>query len=104
MPLGAMKILAPIGNEAIYICERHGFDVRLGNVLVYHGAARFAIGEQEEGLADMCRGIALWRRTSGMFHVTQWISELVPCLLQFGRTDAAARALQEAEELISKTE
>ena len=102
--LGRDEDLVSIGNEAIDICERHGFDVRLGNVLVYHGAARFAIGEQEEGLADMCRGIALWRRTSGMFHVTQWISELVPCLLQFGRTDAAARALQEAEELISKTE
>ncbi len=102
-PLGRNAELIAAGTEAIEICERHGFNARLGNVLVYHGAARFEIGEHEAGLADMQRGIDLWRRTSGSLHVTQWLSEFVPCLLQLGRTEAAERALQEAETIIVAT-
>ncbi|MBN9511164.1 MAG: AAA family ATPase [Alphaproteobacteria bacterium] len=102
-PLGRNAELIAAGAEAIEICERHGFNARLGNVLIYHGAARFEIGEHEAGLADMQRGIDLWRRTSGSLHVTQWIGELVPCLLRLGRTEAAERALQEAEAIIAAT-
>jgi tetratricopeptide (TPR) repeat protein len=103
-PLGRDAEAILIGNGAVEICERHGFVARLGNVLVYRGAARFAIGERQEGLADMRHGIALWRRTSGTLHITQWISEFVSCLLQVGRTEEAERALQEAEEIIEKTD
>ena len=93
-----------IGNVCIGICEQHGFNARLGSVLVYRGAARLSIGEREEGLADMRRGIAIWRQTSGTFHLTLRISELVPWLLRLERMGEAEQALQEAEEIVGKTE
>jgi class 3 adenylate cyclase/tetratricopeptide (TPR) repeat protein len=93
-----------IGNEAIEICERRGFIARLGGVLFERGEARLAIGDREEGLEEMRRGKALWHRTSGTFHVTQYISEFVPCLLKVGRTVEAEHALQEAEAFIAKTD
>jgi tetratricopeptide (TPR) repeat protein len=93
-----------IGNVCVGICERHGFNARLGNLLVFRGAARLAIGERDEGLADMRRGMAIWRKTSGTFHLTQLISELVRCLLRLERTGEAEQALQEAEEIVGKTE
>jgi tetratricopeptide (TPR) repeat protein len=103
-PLGHFAESVDIGNVCAGICERHGFNARLGNVLVFRGAARLAIGEREEGLSDMRRGIAIWRQTSGTFHVTQLISELVQCLLRLERIGEAEQALQEAEEIVGKTE
>jgi tetratricopeptide (TPR) repeat protein len=92
-----------IGNVCAGICEQHGF-VRLGGVLLQRGVARLAIGEREEGLAEMRDGIALWRRTSGSFAVTGVISDLVECLLRLERIGEAEQALPEAEELLTKTE
>ena len=102
--LGRYAESLSVGNECFDICDRHGFDARLGSVLVYRGAARFGIGERPQGLAEMSRGVALWQQTSGRLHVTQWISEFVACLLQDGNTDEADHALRDAEEIIDKTE
>jgi len=91
-------------NESIAICERHGFDARMASLLVYRGAARFAIGERREGLADTRNGITLWRKTSGSFHGSMFISEFVRCLLQDGNTDEADLSLRDAEEIVGATE
>jgi len=91
-------------NVSIAICERHGFNARMGNSLVYRGLARFAMGERREGLADARNGLTLWRRTSGSFHGSMYISEFVHCLLQDGSTDEADLSLRDAEEIVGRTE
>jgi len=91
-------------NESIAICERHGFDARVGSLLVYRGAARFAIGERREGLADTRNGITVWRKKSGIFNVSKYISEFVRCLLQDGGMDEADLSLRDAEEIVGTTE
>jgi predicted ATPase len=103
-PLGRYAESIQIGTECISICERHGFNARLGSMLVYHGAARVATGDGSQGLSDMRRGIALWQRTSGGLHTTQYISELVSCFLRLNQTTEADHVLQSAEEIISNTE
>jgi tetratricopeptide (TPR) repeat protein len=103
-PIGRDAESIDVGNLCADICERHGFNARLGNVLVFRGAARVATGEPGEGLADMRHGLAQGRRACGTFHVTQLISELVQCLLRLERTEEAEQALKEAEEILGKTQ
>jgi tetratricopeptide (TPR) repeat protein len=104
IPLGRNAESVEIGDVCVSICELHGFNARLGNVLVFRGAARLGIGEPEEGLADIRRGLTLWRRVSGAFHLTQMISEVAKCLLHHKRTFEAEQVLREAEEIIEETE
>jgi tetratricopeptide (TPR) repeat protein len=103
-PLGRNAESVDVGNMCVSICERHGFNARLGNVLVFRGAARVAIGEREDGLADMRRGLSMWRQVSGTFHLTQMFSDFVQCLLRLGRLDEAEQALREAEGIVGNTE
>ena len=44
-----------------------------------------ALGRIGEGLADMRRGIDLWQQTSRRLHLTQYMSELVSCLLHYNQ-------------------
>jgi class 3 adenylate cyclase len=104
IPLGEYAAAIPIANECFQICDRHGFNARMGTILVYGGAARFGVGDRQQGLAEMRRGLALWLHTSGNFHRTQWIGEFVRCLLEDGKTDEADLALRDAEEIIANTE
>jgi tetratricopeptide (TPR) repeat protein len=43
-------------DNAIAICERHGFNTRIGNVLQHRGPALFELGEEEQGLSDLKKG------------------------------------------------
>ena len=104
LPLGRYAECAPILDECFEICDRYGFNARMGVLRVYRGAAWFGLGEKERGLTDMRSGLAIWRQTSGTFHLTHWISEFVRCLLHDGKIGEADRTLQKAEEIIENTE
>jgi hypothetical protein len=56
------------GEEAIELCERHGFVARLGTVLLQTGGTHCRLGETERGLTETRRGLELWRRTSSRLH------------------------------------
>lgn len=60
--------------------------------------------EREQGLAEMRRGVNLWRKLSGNFHMTHWLSEFVDCLLQADQNQEADCALQEAEQISANTD
>jgi class 3 adenylate cyclase/tetratricopeptide (TPR) repeat protein len=57
-------------DNALAICEKHGFDTRIGNVLQHRGPALFELGDKEGGLADIQRGVTLWRWSNGMFFLS----------------------------------
>jgi tetratricopeptide (TPR) repeat protein len=92
------------GNAAVAICEQHGFHLRLGTVLMLRGAALCGRGDTDRGLAEVRRGLALWRKASGIFEMTQNLSGLAECLLQAGFTDEAAAAVSEAEQIAADTD
>jgi predicted ATPase len=52
--------------RAIEICEEGGFAVWLAHARLLHGRARAALGEPEEGIAEMAEGYAEWVATGAM--------------------------------------
>ncbi len=101
--LGRFAEGIPIANEAVNICERHGFRARLGSVLIVRGILHFELGDIERGLTEMCRGIDVWRETSGRFHLSEWLSYLVDRLIRADRRDEADTFLLEGERIVDET-
>ena len=91
-------------DRAIEICEKYGFDARIGNVLLHRGPALFELGDQERGLVDIQRGVDLWRKTSGTFMLARNVAILAEYQLRANRLEAACANLSEAERLAETTE
>jgi tetratricopeptide (TPR) repeat protein len=91
-------------DRAVEICERYGFDSRVGNVLLHRGPVLFELGDEERGLADLQRGVALWRKTSGSFMLARNMTMLADYQLRAGHLGQAHTSLGEAERLAETTE
>ena len=91
-------------DRAIEICGKYGFDARIGNVLLHRGPMLFALGDEERGLADLERGVAFWRKTSGLFMLARNMMMLADYQLRANHLDQARASLQEAERLAETTE
>jgi tetratricopeptide (TPR) repeat protein len=86
-------------DQAIAICEKHGFDTRIGNVLQHRGPALFELGDKESGLADIQQGLTLWRQRNGTFFLARNLAKLAEYQLRAGRLEPARASLAEAEHL-----
>jgi DNA-binding response OmpR family regulator/class 3 adenylate cyclase/tetratricopeptide (TPR) repeat protein len=91
-------------DRAIEICQKYGFDARIGNVLLHRGPALFELGDKERGLVDIQRGVDLWRKTSGTFMLARNVAILAEYQLRANRFEAACISLGEAERLAETTE
>jgi class 3 adenylate cyclase/tetratricopeptide (TPR) repeat protein len=91
-------------DEAAVICERHGFEARLGTVLFQRGMALFGLGRIDQALTTVARGLDLWRNTSRRFHMTSYLCEFTDGLIRCGRIDFAEGALAEAEQIAAETD
>jgi tetratricopeptide (TPR) repeat protein len=90
-------------DDALAICERHGFS-RIGNILQHRGPALFELGEKERGLADIHRGVALWRERSGSFFLARNLAKLAEYQLRADQLEGARTNLDEAEHLAETTD
>jgi class 3 adenylate cyclase/tetratricopeptide (TPR) repeat protein len=102
--VGRFKDALLSGNEAIEICERHGFFARLGVVLLWTGAAYCGVGETERGLAEFRRGLDLWRKTSGQFHMSSFLTMFADCLVRAQRYEELDLTLREVEQIVRETD
>ena len=84
-------------DRAIAICEKHGFDTRIGNVLFHRGLSLFELGEQRRGLADLQRGVAQWREQNGIFFLARNLAKLAEYQLRANQLEQARANLGEAE-------
>jgi tetratricopeptide (TPR) repeat protein len=91
-------------DNALVICEKHGFDTRIGNVLQHRGPALFELGDEQRGLADIQRGVALWRERSGTFLLTRNLAKLAEYQLRAHQFEQARANLAEAEGLAETTD
>jgi tetratricopeptide (TPR) repeat protein len=91
-------------DHAIAICERHGFNTRIGNVLYHRGPSLFELGDEEGGLADLQRGTAQWRERNGIFFLARNLTKLAEYQLRANQTEQARANLGEAERLVETTE
>jgi class 3 adenylate cyclase/tetratricopeptide (TPR) repeat protein len=102
--VGRYAEAAACADRAIEICERFGFDARIGNVLLHRGPVLFEGGDEERGLADLQRGIALWRKTSGNFMLARNMMMLADYQLRANQLAEARTSLADAERLAETTE
>lgn len=91
-------------DRAIEICEKYSFDARIGNVLLHRGPALFDLGDKERGLAELERGVALWRKTSGLFMLARNMMMLADYQLRAQQFERSCISLGEAERLAEMTE
>jgi tetratricopeptide (TPR) repeat protein len=73
-------------------------------VLLHRGPALFELGDKERGLADIQRGVDLWRKTSGTFMLARNVAILAEYQLRTNRLDEASISLSESERLAETTE
>lgn len=91
-------------DRAIEMCEKYGFDARIGNVLLHRGPALFELGDEERGLAELQWGVAQWRKASGLFMLARNMTTLADYQLRAKQLEAARATLCEAERLADATE
>jgi tetratricopeptide (TPR) repeat protein len=91
-------------DRAMEICEKYGFEARIGNVLLHRGPVLFDLGDEARGLADLQRGIALWRRASGIFMLARNMTLLADYQLRANQLEQARASLAEAERHAETTE
>jgi class 3 adenylate cyclase/tetratricopeptide (TPR) repeat protein len=91
-------------DGAIAICTKHGFESRIGNVLLHRGPPLFDLGEKEQGLADLERGVTQWRERSGIFMLARNLARLAEYQLRANQRELADANLREAEVLAETSE
>ena len=84
--------------------RRYGFEARIGNVLLHRGPVLFDLGDEARELADLQRGIALWRRASGIFMLARNMTLLADYQLRANQLEQARASLAEAERHAETTE
>jgi tetratricopeptide (TPR) repeat protein len=91
-------------DNALAICEKHGFNTRIGNVLQHRGPALFELGDEERGLADIQQGVTVWRERSGSFFLARNLAKLGEYQLRANQLEPARASLDEAERLAETTD
>ena len=91
-------------DHALAICEKHGFNTRIGNILQHRGPALFELGEEEQGLSDIKEGVTLWRERNGIFLMARNLAKLGEYQLRARQLEQARASLNEAEHLAETTE
>jgi predicted ATPase/class 3 adenylate cyclase len=92
-------------EAAIALCTAHGFAYYLAWAAILRGWAVAAQGQHEEGLAQMCQGLAALRATGGEVRLPYYLTLLAEVYGQAGQVEAGLTLLAEAlAHAHSKTE
>ena len=89
-------------RRAIEVCESGGFVQWLAHARVLHGRLRAALGELDEGLAEMARGHAQWAATGAVVTRPFYAVLQAEGLALAGRPDEALPLVAEAHALIGR--
>jgi class 3 adenylate cyclase/tetratricopeptide (TPR) repeat protein len=103
MSFGRWTEAVACADDALAICEKHGFS-RIGNILQHRGPALFELGDEERGLADIQRGLAFWRERSGSFFLARNLAKLAEYQLRANQLGQARASLDKAEHLAETTD
>jgi tetratricopeptide (TPR) repeat protein len=82
--------------------QRHSF--YLGHGMVLHGWARAAQGQVEEGIAEICQGIATFRATGAQTWIPHFLGLQAETYARAKRTDDGLASVAEGLALADKTE
>jgi class 3 adenylate cyclase/predicted ATPase len=88
--------------KAVEICEEGGFAVWLAHAKLLHGRARAALGEAEEGIAEMADGYSRWVATGAMVTRGFYLVLRAEGLALAGRPDEGLALLRVAMDVVTR--
>jgi predicted ATPase len=95
--------VAELADAARLLCSQHGFAQWAAQAAFQRGWASFALGEEEEGLAEMRRGLADWQAMGVVLLTPFWFAHLTAAHVALGKRDAAESLISNALEEIART-
>jgi predicted ATPase len=91
-------------EELVALANEHGFPYWLGIGLIWHGWSLAALGQAQEGISLLAKGLSELRAT-GAVHVTpSALSLLADAYAKVGQPDEGLNCLAEAEQIIETTD
>lgn len=90
-------------EASIVISNEQGFPLPLAWATTLRGWALAELGQQEEGISEIRRGLDAWRDMGARLMVPYFLSLLAEALGQAGKTEDAVLVLNEALELVDRT-
>jgi predicted ATPase len=90
-------------EAAIDFASEHRLPHWLASATVYQGYALVGLGQQMEGIAQLCTGLGAWKLAGARTLGTQWLGFLAEAHLQAGQFKDALAALDRADEIAAAT-
>jgi hypothetical protein len=87
-------------ERAVSLASEHGFPFERAWGLIYRGSSISALGEPEEGYAQVARGLSMHRATGSVLCTAFGLTLLAGTCGRLGRTTEGLGYLSEAEQLI----
>jgi DNA-binding winged helix-turn-helix (wHTH) protein/predicted ATPase len=85
------------------LSSEHGFPFWLAIGAIQQGWTLTEQGQEEEGIVQMCRGIAAWRATGAEIHRLWFLALLAEAYRKVGQVEQGLSALDEALATVNKT-
>ena len=90
-------------EAAIAFAGEHRMPQWLAEATMFRGFALVSLGQQMEGLAQLCTGLAGWNGTGSHLQNTQWLGLIADAHLRAGQLDDALAALDRATATAAAT-
>jgi len=89
---------------AVALSTEQGFPLFAAHGTSLRGWALAMQGQAEEGMAQVCQGVAAWRATGAAMSVPYFYTLLAEVSAHLGHTEDGLRALAEAQSLVEQYE
>ena len=93
-----------LAEEAVAICDEHGFPVWMGLALLFRGWSFAGCGQREEGLAILTKALSMYRATGAVIMTPLALILLAEAHAQLGQPVEGLNCLAEATQIIEATE
>jgi predicted ATPase len=91
-------------EELVALSNEHGFPLWLGLGLLQHGRSLTALGQAQDGLPLLARGLSVLRGAGAVVHSPRALSFLADAHAKLGHLQDAQKCLAEAAQLIETTQ
>jgi predicted ATPase len=91
-------------EELVALSNDHGFPLWLGVGLLQHGRSLTALGQVQDGLAVLARGLSVLRAAGAIVHTPRALCFLAEAHAKVGSLEDAQNCLVEAAQLIETTQ
>jgi len=91
-------------EELVALSNEHGFPLWLGLGLLQHGRSLMAIGQAQDGLVLLAKGLSVLRGAGAVVHTPRMLCYLAEAHAKVGHLQEGQQCLAEAAQLIEMTQ